>query len=358
MGFFQTWWARVRHGRSKHAGFTRFRADGKEFLLDQATLNYLTSKAPAPNRQSLDAVLFQTRRVRLFQGGSESGQPMTSEVLFETDNGEEISKLRTRLRILEGPYGHCMCYGGPTIELVDAEGRRLAVISVHHGRSVRWDAWRDDAGLADGRSLLEWMAELGAPEPLQSYEEETRRREAREAARDRWFAAMPPCLSRFMSTSRHSPIFVAFEGQGRAKEPKKAVDPQSKPRALHAKDLSEQLHALRETYPDGSDCARVLFAWFGSGAGPWNGYPTYERAAEELLMELPLSDMLRALESPQVSDEHLEGAARFFAGPRLTTGRASEAPCLPTGLKQRLLEHAMRSSDPEKRSRAQAAFDC
>jgi hypothetical protein len=113
---------------------------------------------------------------------------------------------------------------------------------------------------------------------------------------------------------------------------------------------------LESAYPDSVARALVLFAWFGSGKGPWNGHPAYESVAEDLLMALPLADLLRALESPGFSDQQLEVAARFFAGWDRSRKRRWDLARLPESIRRRLLEHSMQSTDSDRRSRAKAAF--
>jgi hypothetical protein len=74
-------------------------------------------------------------------------------------------------------------------------------------------------------------------------------------------------------------------------------------------------------------------------------------------MQFPLHDLLRALESPGLTEAHLEGAARLFAGWEFRTKRAKEAADLPESVKRRLLEHSMKSTDADKRSSALVAFE-
>ena len=55
-----------------------------------------------------------------------------------------------------------MCLGDPHLALRSADGEELALLSLHHGIGVRWDeAWSQDAGLVDGRKILDWLAEHG-----------------------------------------------------------------------------------------------------------------------------------------------------------------------------------------------------
>lgn len=371
MGLFRRLWGRLRGETSGSSGLTTIKLpDGRRMIVDQIMLDYLRSTAPDPSQKSLDAVLAEMQRVRVFRGGSASGEPISKQVLFETGESRTLSMLRDALRIHDGPGGHCMCVGGPTIELLGASGERLAVIAVHHGQSIRWKAWRDDARLVEGRSLLEWLAARGATYPLEEYEADLRRREAEQAAWDRWEEAMPPCLKRFAAQMRESLGLKDFVPSPQAGVHGVRVSAPSGPATageesldvpdtdIHAvpNDVVPLLHELEMAYPDRATCALVLFAWFGTGASPWTGFPAYESVVESLLMTFHLEDLLHALESADLTDAQLEGAARLFGGWEFRTKRGKELAHLPTSLKRRLFEHSMRSADTDKRSRAHAAF--
>jgi hypothetical protein len=54
----------------------------------------------------------------------------------------------------------------------------------------------------------------------------------------------------------------------------------------------------------------VLLEWFGFGAGPWPGFPFYEKAAEELLLGYPTTEIVAAIQSSSIGPAQTEGAAR------------------------------------------------
>lgn len=356
MGIFRTWWARLRGESGGDSGFRVFeRPDGSRIIVDQEMSEYLNSTAPDPKQQVLDAVLGETHGIRVFRGGSVSGQPLEKDILFEGHDRTAITTLGQALRIVDGPGGHCMCHGDPTIELLDASDRRLAVVSVHHGRGIRWDTWRDDAELVAGRSLLEWLADRGVRYPLDEYRDGIQREEAAEERWNQWVATMPACLERYQGSMRDMFGLVISVPGPPSGDPDDPVDAGSSVDSLLG-DSAALLDALEEAYPVGSERALVLFAWLGSGTGPWTGYPAYERVPEGLLATLPISDLLRALDSPNVTTAHLEGAARLFAGWAFGTKRTEDLSNLPGSLRRRLLEHSMESRDPDKRSRALAVF--
>jgi hypothetical protein len=98
-----------------------------------------------------------------------------------------------------------------------------------------------------------------------------------------------------------------------------------------------------------------LYAWFGSGQGPWSGFPSYETVAERLLLDFQTETLIAAAEAARTAQQ-LEGAARLFAGWEFSQHRQEDLARLRPDLKQRLLAHSLESTDEDKRSRARHAF--
>ena len=169
MGLLQrfTKWRRRRQLRKAFPGsaFTSIRRpDGTRMIVDEATAEYMRSTAPQPTQVSLDAILARVHGVRVYKNGGYKDTLVGGHVLLAeaTDRGS-LTELADALRIVEGPSGHCMCHGSPTLELLGSNSRRLALLSVHHGRSIRWTGWKDDAVLVDGSKLVAWLAARGIP---------------------------------------------------------------------------------------------------------------------------------------------------------------------------------------------------
>ncbi len=114
---------------------------------------------------SLDSLLDQSRRVRVIEDGVDRGRLMGTEILLDTDDPDALAGLRGALRIV-GPSEPCLCAGDPTLELISSSGESLALIGLHHGFAIRWS--KGDAGLANGRPLLDWLAEHGVSGPLET----------------------------------------------------------------------------------------------------------------------------------------------------------------------------------------------
>src|SRR5512145_714845 len=146
------------------------RQDGSIALVDDATVSYMESVAPQPTQESLAHILGSTARVEVVRGGSSAGSPLGKEVLAVTEDPNTIEGLRHSLQIRDGGCGHCMCHGDPTLVLSGRSGDRLAVLGVHHGVAIRWCGWKDDAELADGQRLLQWLVAMGIAYPMEKFE--------------------------------------------------------------------------------------------------------------------------------------------------------------------------------------------
>jgi len=98
-----------------------------------------------------------------------------------------------------------------------------------------------------------------------------------------------------------------------------------------AKDLEPFRQALLAEFPDPRVRIRALLTWYGSGAGPWSGFPAYESIAETLLLDFPTDEIVNVVQSTPMTDVQLEGAARLFADWDFAVARPNDrnTPCLP-----------------------------
>jgi hypothetical protein len=325
---------------------------GNGMLLDRWMVEYLQSNAPNPTQHSLDRVLKKVNRVRVLQGGVIRGKALGTEVLLEVSDPGALSTLSECLMIIEdeNAFGHCMCFGEQALELY-AGPHLVAMIGLHHGRSIRWDAWKHDALLEDGHRLLVWLADRGVTSPLEAYQEGESRAEVYRQAAIRWQQAMPACLSPFweemQAASGNRVLFIPFspKGQGRQRQVEEVIG-----------RIIQLLQVLESAYPNQDIRILELFRWYGSGTGAWNGFPLYERVPEELLLAFRASQLVTALTHYPLTPAHLEGAARFFAGSHFNTYRASEARQISPWLKQTLLAHSLTSLDEDRIMRAKNTF--
>lgn len=305
-----------------------------------------------PSQRSLDAMPDRVTQVRVLDGGVSGSRALGTEVLLDVADIRSIAALRDSLAIVEdeSTFGHCMCLGDYALEFY-ADRRRIATIGLHHGRSIRWNAWRYDALLCNGRQLLTWLADRGATAPLEAYESDQRRAEEYRQAAIRWQQAMPACLrpywDQMLAAAGNMVAFVPVPQKGES--PRGQVEDA-------ASGMAPLLQALQAEQPDLETRVLRLFEWYGSGKGPWSGFPAYESVAERLLLAFPTSQLVTALARHPLTALHLEGAARLLAGYHFSTQRGDEAQQLPQELRQRLLTHSLASSDEDKVRRAKAAF--
>jgi hypothetical protein len=311
---------------------------------------YVESVAPQPTQVSLDEMLRNVARVRVFAGGMNWDEPMEQTVLAEITDAGQIYGLKAALRIVDGSGGHCMCDGDPTLELLDDDGRRLAVLGLHHGVSLRWSAWKDDARFAgqNGMELLLWLEAAGVAYPMDEFMEETVERDLAERAWNAWLGAMPQALRDLPDATWR--------------------------KVLEKGDLFPLLAALVKAYPDANARALALFAWHAHGGLAWSGYPTYENISAALLAQFPEKDLVAIVERADLDGAQLHGAARFFAcnepgrvpplpqqgGP---TGevvsipqRSAPLPPMSVSLRAALLGACLNGTDDDGRERAEAAY--
>jgi hypothetical protein len=252
-------------------------------IMDQRTAEYLNSTEPNPDQKMLDAMLAKAVRVRVTNTVIEENE-RELKLLFETEDPTKIEELRKGMTLSDDPAcGHCMCPGFPLLEFHDKNYQHLAAISFHHGYSIRWGIWKDDAELADGQRVLQWLAKNGVSKPLEDYiadQERSRKSMAETAA---WLAAAPQCLV---------PLGDAI---------------------LDDMNIAPTRDALALAYPKTDDRIRALLDWLGAGSGNYSGYPCYEQAPMNLLLEYPTKSLVNAVENEIVSARALSGARRLFA---------------------------------------------
>jgi len=282
-----------------------------------------------PTQASLDRALAGATRVRIAQVEELGG----GELLLVEDD-EWIRKLAELLVILPpAERFHCLCPGDQVLEFSRAR-RRPAAITLHHGRSIRWtQAWDSDAQLADGPMLLRWLADRGVPGPLQAWEKDQDGADRDRIAWDSWQRAAPAALA---------PLLPDLSS---------AINPEvPSPELLRAEKV------LRDAYANESDAIVALLDWFGSGEGPWSGFPTYEGVPEALLLCYPTEAIVKAVAGEPLTPARAEGASRLFASWWFARMRPYEAAALPEKLALGLRDHAERSGDPDKVARLSGAL--
>lgn len=288
---------------------------------------------PSERTRSLRSALDGATRMRVRSGGTCHRNPEIEKSLCETTDAAAIASLVRHIEIRDEESGfECMCCGNPALEFY--RGNELAVtLGYHHGTSLRWPdgKWEGDGLLApDGAKFLNgWLADRGVDGPKKEREEEEGRYEKSVRSREKWLGAMPGSLKPFWP---------------------RMADPFDLP------DPDEMHKALAAQFGDRNERILALLKWYGSGEGPWSGFPSYEGEAEKLLLRHGTEEILGAIEGRALDPERLEGTARLFAG-REFGRRPGDPRLLPASLKRRLLEHCMASPDADKRERAKRAFE-
>jgi hypothetical protein len=294
------------------------------------------TEAPSPRTQSLHSALTGIAKLRVRSGGTCHREPASERTLLEIQDVAVIASVIQHLTINDPESGfHCKCCGNPTLEFY-RDGKLVVSLGFHHGRSLRWPGgkWQGDASLteASARFLNQWLAERGVPGPKREYDGEMERKQHYGASQQKWLQAMPSSLRPF--------------GPGLINS-----NPLAPPL-----DLTDMYYALALEYPDQGERVRALLGWYGSGEGPWSGYPSYEAVAAALLLRFETKTLLAAIQDQTLNDLQTEGAARLFGGWTFSQDRPQDLRLMPRELKRRLLEHSLKTQDQDKRARAQQAF--
>ncbi len=98
-----------------------------------------------------------------------------------------------------------------------------------------------------------------------------------------------------------------------------------------------------------------MYAWFGTGAGPWNSFYEYEQVPEVLLLEYPIDVLLEAADTD--TDVMVLGAARLFGGDGFDYRRAADRARCPERLRLHMLDTVRRQGIPENLHWLRRAFE-
>jgi hypothetical protein len=252
-----------------------------------------------------------------------------STILFESTDKKDLEDLWGSLA-LEPPseWFHCMCDGTPAIYVYE-RGRERVELTNHHGLSIRCSLWDSDVRITDTEKWLLWFDERRISGPRQEVEAMRDQQAQHKKDWERWLNAMPKALGEVWSS--------AFGEFGRV-------------------DLDPLRSQLERSMPDRGERILALLEWFGSGSGPWSGFPSYEMAAENLLLDFSTIEILSATRSKKLSPTQTEGAARLFAGWSFTEQRPEGLKELPEALKKDLWLHIQNTKDNDKLRRARGIF--
>jgi hypothetical protein len=246
--------------------------------------------------------------------------------VYRGDAPGEVGQLR-RLLAAHPSDLHCMCIGSASISLEG--GPTPAVLSVHHGDSVRWlDTRYGDFFLERGRELAEWMAARGVADVRDEMDESERERARSDAEERSWVAAMPESLLGY----REAMLELSRIGGSPSPE------------------LLRQLsQGLADGESDEERRIRALLSWHAGGSGRCSGYPVHECVPEELLLAETPGALLTVVSAPGLTATETAGAARLVAS--WPAPRHAELSSLPPAAWNRLTAAIADGDDQDKRDR-------
>ena len=288
-------------------------------------IGYWVFRKPV-DASALDNAIAKADRLVVL-GDPFEGQPL----LYESTDRKEIDLLGQALKV-EQPKRSFFCGCAGTESMIFYRGEKvLTRVSNHHGVSIRCNLWDSDATLVKPELMVRWFEDRGMFGPRQEVNENASTKEESKKSWARWVGAVPKGLENIWDRD------LDFLGR-----------PQS---------LTPQTTALKEAIPNARERLQALYAWFGSGAGPWSGYPGYEVVAEQILLTYNTGELVEAAQSPgMTTPAHWEGAARLFGGWTFSKERPEGLAQVPTGLKKSFLDHVEDTKDEDKLRRAEIAF--
>jgi hypothetical protein len=267
------------------------RPDGSAGMIDQLTVAYLRSQHSQPAQTDLDQLFATTARIQfmemVFEDRTGRFQPR-----LEFTKTDDLSALR-RCLVIEASTGHAMMMGEFCFEFYHLDGL-VARIEIVGTGLLRWsDRWKNDAYLTDPLILAEFLKSHGFAKLRETIDRDAEAEIEIIAAHAAWVATWEPAIPAGLA-----PLIVELS------EEIYAPEPQARPRALAL---------LAAQYPSVDEQILALFAWYGHGSGPWSGFPSSEVAPESMLESFAVEQLVHALESQNLSRQHLEGAARFVS---------------------------------------------
>lgn len=250
-------------------------------------------------------------------------------IIYRSSKREDFEQLKSAITLKRngGPF-ICACVDGPEIALLK-NNKEIAAVWNHEGTAIGSSVWEGDWETEDPNRWLQWFDHKDIKFPRESFNRDQDEQRKAQLDEKRWQSAMPTSLRHLWAAAR------------------KQYDP-----PLRYPDLAPLNAALAKQYPDKGERIRALMAWYGSGAGPWSGFPGYEEIAEKLLRQNATTALIEAVEGRHLTDAELEGAARILGG---WTPVPDPTP-IPPELRRILLEHCLKSSDGDKVERARKAF--
>jgi len=304
----------------------------------------------AVNPSELLVAVSQADKVVVFDGSPaihEDDRQAPQPILYSSDRAEDIRELGDAVSV-KPPNEWFMCACLPIVDVaLFRDGKKIGLISIYEGIAVGFNDWDGNAWPMNQQRLLRWFDRRGVTGPRRAVDLQREQEATSAKASEKWSKAIPESLRPTWKKALEA-------------EEKKFTIGSSHDALEAAADVMQP--AFEAEFPDRNTRIGALFSWFGSGAGPWSGYPMYEDVAARLLLRYQFAELLAALQQTRLTTAQLEGAARFFAG--YDYGWLFKEPNdfrlidqLPNDLKRALLDHVLKSADHDKVDRARHAFE-
>lgn len=279
-----------------------------------------------PDLSKFEELLQRADRVVVIESNGEK-----ETQLFESLKETDLAELRAALKLrIPEDWKESICYS-PTVYFYKGPERLMSVGNVL-GSEVKTSVWSGNALLEDPEKWLQWFDRRGMLQVRAERDREEAAARTHERNEKRWYEAMPRGIGDLV------------------KEQVNAFGLPSMGKVEHFRPV------LEREYPSKDERILALLHWFGSGAGGWSGHPSYESIAEDLLFLFTTREIIEAVKSRALTDTQLEGTARFFAGWEFYRDRPDDLKFVPEPLRKKLLEHALKSGDDDKRQIAIKVF--
>lgn len=254
-----------------------------------------------------------------------------AQVLFQSNSIKDLKSFSESLILNKpkpGEYFHCMCIGTPAIYFYKNE-KETVYLTNHHGKSIRCPLWSSDVAIADVDKWVKWFDDHGISSVREEVEYSKAQAIKNKKDWEKWMKAMP------------NPIKPLWEG---------AIG------NFGEVDTKPLISALDKEMPDRTERILAILEWYGSGAGPWSGFPSYEDAAEEMLLNYTTKEILTAMQSTLLTTAQVEGGARLFGGWTFSKKRPYGLDEVPQEIKKMFWNHVKTTEDKDKLGRAKRAF--
>ncbi len=252
----------------------------------------------------------------------------SEQQIYASTNPKDIEALQKSISIDPPQESYsCVCLPLTVIRLFN-RNKEIGKIELFPGTTIHFTNWSSDAEISNTAKWFEWFDRRGIKAPREEFDQGVAEGRKNRAAEERWMKAMPSSLvPLWPSVSKEIPM------------------------GEHETDPFDS--ALSKQFPDKNARILILMAWFGNGMGPWSGFPVYEDVPEQMLLKYSTLELVAAASSRTLNEDETEGAARLFAGWDFNQSRPQDNALLPAELKRHLLEHSLKSTDEDKRKRAE-----